>query len=76
MKKLMNAGRNGHRKMTRMHNAYGISDLLAVRRDLRIEDYRERIDRLENAIKQEKLDELQQKQHEPVVSASKVDVYV
>ena len=41
-----------------------------------MEDYRERIDRLENALKQEKLEEHQQKQHESVVSASKVDVYV
>jgi hypothetical protein len=61
--------------MNRIHNAYYLN-LLAVRRDLRIEDYRERIDRLENAIKQEKLEEHQQKQHESVVSASKVDVYV
>lgn len=61
--------------MNRIHNAYYLN-LLAVRRDLRIEDYRERIDRLENAIKQEKLEEHQQKQHEAVVSASKVDVYV
>jgi hypothetical protein len=61
--------------MNRIHNAYYLN-LLAVRRDLRIEDYRERIDRLENALKQEKLEEHQQKQHESVVSASKVDVYV
>jgi hypothetical protein len=61
--------------MNRIHNAYYLN-LLAVRRDLRIEDYRERIDRLENAIKQEKLEEHQQKQHESVVSASKIDVYV
>ena len=61
--------------MNRIHNAYYLN-LLAVRRDLRIEDYRERIDRLENAFKQEKLEEHQQKQHESVVSASKIDVYV
>lgn len=61
--------------MNRIHNAYYLN-LLAVRRDLRIEDYRERIDRLENALKQEKLEEHQQKQHESVVSASKIDVYV
>ena len=61
--------------MNRIHNAYYLN-LLAVRRDLRIEDYRERIDRLENAIKQEKLEEYNEKQHESVVSASKVDVYV
>lgn len=61
--------------MNRIHNAYYLN-LLAVRRDLRMEDYRERIDRLEEALKREKLEEHQQKQHEIVVSASKVDVYV
>lgn len=59
----------------KIHNNY-YQNLLALRRDLRIDDYRDQMDRLEKAIKQEKLEEHQQKQHESVVSASKVDVYV
>lgn len=59
----------------KIHNNY-YQNLLALRRDLRIDDYRDQMDRLEKAIKQEKLKEYNEKQHETVVSASKVDVYV
>lgn len=59
----------------KIHNNY-YQNLLALRRDLRIDDYRDQMDRLEKAIKQEKLKEYNEKQHESVVSASKVDVYV
>jgi len=55
-------------------NAY--VNLLELRRNLRLEDYREQMDRLEAAIKKEKLQAHQEKQHQMVVSATKVDVYV
>ena len=55
-------------------NAY--VNLLDLRRNFRIEDYRDQMDRLEAAIKKEKLQAHQEKQHEIVVSATKVDVYV
>jgi hypothetical protein len=56
------------------NNAY--VNLLDLRRNLRIEDYRDQMDRLEAAIKKEKLQANQERQHEIVVSVSKVDVYV
>jgi hypothetical protein len=56
------------------NNAY--LNLLELRRNLRIEDYREQMDRLESAMKKEKLQAHQEKQHQTVVSATKVDVYV
>lgn len=56
------------------NNAY--VNLLDLRRNLRIEDYRDQMDRLEAAIKKEKLQAHQERQHEIVVSAMKVDVYV
>lgn len=55
-------------------NAY--VNLLELRRNLRIEDYRDQMDRLEAAIKKEKMQAHQERQHEIVVSATKVDVYV
>jgi len=55
-------------------NAY--VNLLELRRNLRIEDYRDQMDRLEAAIKKEKMQAYQEKQHEIVVSTTKVDVYV
>jgi hypothetical protein len=55
-------------------NAY--VNLLELRRNLRIEDYRDQMDRLEAAIKKEKMQAYQERQHEIVVSATKVDVYV
>lgn len=56
------------------NNAY--LNLLELRRNLRIEDYRDQMDRLEAAMKKEKLQAHQEKQHQTVVSATKVDVYV
>jgi hypothetical protein len=56
------------------NNAY--LNLLELRRNLRIEDYREQMDRLESAMKKEKLQAHQEKQHQMVVSTTKVDVYV
>jgi len=56
------------------NNAY--LNLLELRRNLRIEDYRDQMDRLESAMKKEKLQAHQEKQHQTVVSATKVDVYV
>jgi hypothetical protein len=55
-------------------NAY--VNLLELRRNLRIEDYRDQMDRLEAAMKKEKMQAYQERQHEIVVSATKVDVYV
>jgi hypothetical protein len=58
----------------KIHNNY-YENLLALRRDLRIDDYRDQMDRLEAALKKEKLEAYREKQYD-IVTASKVDVYI
>ena len=51
-------------------------NMQALRRELRLEDYRQQMDRLESAIKKEKLQIHNEKQHENVVNSKKVDLYI